>query len=497
MKNKFRILYFVLASLAFTSCEDAIDITQPSELSPEDTYENVADLELGLIGVYGAVPGESDIYFTSLFTDEASIGANNGGQGTGGDLAFLLNNNTGDPATIWVSYYSLINAANRLIVGADFVEVEAGSDDEADKNDILAQAHALRAYGHLKLMSYFCPDMADDSALGVIAIDFVPESTAQLPRATAGEVWALVLSDLDFATANITPIGQPAGGLNYINQYTLLAMRARIAAFREQYAQAKEYVDQLDAIPQFILPASAAYLGMFLDTNSINSEAIWQLERIPAAGTTTGNFYQYWASVNNTVSGSPFFEVGRDLFNQYLPGDVRRFLVVDESAIVAPNYSELSYSDYLVQDVLPVGKYKLTEGANLNGDLQLFRFSEMVLIRAEYYASVNDYANVAAQVNLVRTARATTTLAAPTTSEGAWGMVLDERRREFAFEGHRYIDIKRLGVKAGKSVSRDPQDCSFNNACTLPNTDYRWTMPIPFEESVANPGIVQNPGYSN
>src|SRR5690606_19659880 len=137
----------------YFSCEDAIDITQPSELTPEATFETVQDLQLGLNGVYLAVPGESQIYFTSLFTDEVALGKANGGQGTDGELAFLLNNNSGDAASIWIGNYSAINFANRLILGAENVEVEAGSAEETEKLNILAQARAIRAFANLQLLS--------------------------------------------------------------------------------------------------------------------------------------------------------------------------------------------------------------------------------------------------------------------------------------------------------------------------------------------------------
>ena len=69
---------------------------------------------------------------------------------------------------------------------------------------------------------------------------------------------------------------------------------------------------------------------------------------------------------------------------------------------------------------------------------------------------------------------------------------------ELAYEGHRYKDLKRLGVAAGVGIDRDPIACNIQgDACTLPSSDYRFTLPIPIIEINANPGIAeqQNPGY--
>jgi hypothetical protein len=74
---------------------------------------------------------------------------------------------------------------------------------------------------------------------------------------------------------------------------------------------------------------------------------------------------------------------------------------------------------------------------------------------------------------------------------------LDERRVELSFEGHRYKDLKRLGARANRGVSKDAIDCAFNGACTLAATDFRFTLPLPIVEFNANPGLrdQQNPGY--
>ncbi|MHA3787593.1 RagB/SusD family nutrient uptake outer membrane protein, partial [Flavobacterium hauense] len=175
----------------FVACNDAIDIIQPSELLPEDTYETVKDMQLGLNGAYGALPGENSIYFTSMFTDEVRLGRSNGGQGTDGELAFQLNNSSSDAASIWQSNYYAINLANRLILGAKGV-VPADEDELAQYNSILAEAYFIRAFAHFQLISYFSPNMEDDNALGVILVDFVPTIEMKLPRSTNGEIYALI-----------------------------------------------------------------------------------------------------------------------------------------------------------------------------------------------------------------------------------------------------------------------------------------------------------------
>ncbi|RDI16060.1 RagB/SusD family nutrient uptake outer membrane protein [Flavobacterium sp. AG291] len=492
MKN-FKVLLFVAVASLFAGCNDAIDITQPSELLPIDTYETVEDLKLGLNGAYAAIPGENIIKFTSLFTDEVKLGVSNGGQGTDGELAFVLNNTSGDAASIWLSNYYLINLSNRIIAGAQNVvpNDEIDGEDTDRYNTILAQAYFLRAFGHFQLMSFFSEDMTNDSALGVILMDFVPTTKVQLPRNTNAEIFALIDSDLTFAEANLND--GIAGGMfankTGASKAAIKALRARMALYRGQYDLALSYVNQIGVPGSLTLATkgttltNSQYVAMFLDTNV--NEIIWKLERTVDSD-ATGNFYQIWASVNSTTTGSPFFEVSTALFNQLAASDIRRQVVIDPSA--APSYT-----------IRPVGKYSKSESQNLLGDIKIFRNSEMVLIAAEAYANNNDFTNVAAMVNRIRSVRFGNTsgnIAVPTTSEEAWRAILNERRIEFAFEGHRYLDIKRIGAKAGVNVDRVASDyVTVGGLIDLPVDDYRWRLPIPRDEQAANPNIQQNPGY--
>ena len=81
-----------------------------------------------------------------------------------------------------------------------------------------------------------------------------------------------------------------------------------------------------------------------------------------------------------------------------------------------------------------------------------------------------------------------------TTEEVAFGAILDERRLEFLFEGHRWVDLKRLGVRGNRTIDRDEKE-SENYPDEISSTDYRFTLPIPLSETTANSGVEQNIGY--
>ncbi|MDH3795885.1 MAG: RagB/SusD family nutrient uptake outer membrane protein, partial [Flavobacteriaceae bacterium] len=155
------------------------------------------------------------------------------------------------------------------------------------------------------------------------------------------------------------------------------------------------------------------------------------------------------------------------------------------------------------QDILVIQKYSGSEGQPLMNDLKIFRASEMLLIRAEAYADAGQFNgpsnSTAALLKQLRDARfgSDTPLLNFASQADAFGAILDERRVELAYEGHRYKDLKRLGTRGNRGVNKDAIDCAINGACTLDASDYRFTLPLPIVEFNANPGLrdQQNPGY--
>jgi len=484
------------------ACTDAIDITQPGRLSADRAFQNVDDLELGLFGTYGTLDVTYAVNFNSTFTDEISIGFDNGGQGLGdGRYGQILNATSVAPMTLWVNNYTTINAATRLIVAATTITPE--SSEMARFNDIVGQAHAIRAFAYFQLYSYFTPDLQDDSALSVIKVDFVPEIDQELPRASAGEILGLINDDLDRAASLITPTSD----VTRMGPDFVTALRARMAAYRGDYSTALVLANQL--LDNYSLADQAEYFSMFNDDFD-QTEVIFKIERTlgdvynrqgtgPGAGGWIGSMYAF---VDATITGSPYFEMSRSLFNHLDPEDIRFSTFVAPTSVIDPDYQ--NSSDFQSSDILVIQKYPGSEGRPLMNDLKIFRASEIALIKAEALAangSLNGSEESAAamlkQIRDVRFGSDQPLLEFANQAE-AFGAIMDERRIELAFEGHRYLDLKRLGTRANRGLDRDPLDCAVNNTCTLDLGDHRWqSLPIPQIELDANSVIrdQQNPGY--
>lgn len=159
-----------------------------------------------------------------------------------------------------------------------------------------------------------------------------------------------------------------------------------------------------------------------------------------------------------------------------------------------------------------LGKFEYKQGAllGLSNDFPLFRYADVLMMKAESMLRSGDANGAALLVTQVRQrnftanpAKATVTGAdlqkgstydyglrnhLNTTHEGGadiqYGRFLDELAWEFNTEGRRRQDLIRFGVYTKKSwLSHSP------------NGDYRALLPLPRQEVVKNTNLKQNTGY--
>ncbi len=495
MKNITKLFLFVSLTFFFVGCNDAIDIEQPGRLGAEQAFRTVADLQLGLLGAYDQFDTSPEIQFNAVFTDELAIGFDNGGQGLGdGEYGFILNPSSAASVALWNNYYDALNAVNRVIEASLLITPDVA--DQSSYDNILGQLYALRAFAHFQLLSYLSVDYTDDSALATILLDFVPTIDQELPRNTNGEIFASINSDLDTANGLLTT----ENSTTFVSKDFVTALRARMAAYRGQYAQANTFASEL--LAKYPIANQAQYEAMFKDED--NTEIIFKLARTvgdnyDGQGSTGSGFAGGWAGANfafvsSSLDGSPYFEMGRAVFNMLDTDDIRFTVNIHPTSVIHPDYQTNTDP---AADILVITKYPGKDGQPLMNDLKIFRSSEMLLIKAEALADANDLSGVATLIKQLRDARfdSAQTLPIYSTQTEAFGAILDERRIELVFEGHRYKDLKRLGARANRSIDRDAIDCAVNGACNLAVSDFRFTMPVPLIELNANSNIQQNPGY--
>ncbi|MDY3338319.1 RagB/SusD family nutrient uptake outer membrane protein [Riemerella anatipestifer] len=507
-------LLSVVSVSTINSCRDAIDIVQDGEVNDNLFYTSVANMDAYLKGgVYMNYEPASAIYATSVLTDEVKPGSGSGGQQY--DLhRYYITSADGLVSSTWISNYRVINNCNRLIEGSK--KVTPSSSELASYNQILAEARVLRALSYLQLQTYFSENMQDDNALGVIIVDGVPTADTKKQRSINKDVYNLINSDLDYAEQYL-----PQSSRYYASKNLVSAIRARLNLYRGKYAEAKAAALEVlsksglsltNALPASGLgslvagstewntafykePSFSPYRNIWNDTNQ--GEVIFAASR-PVSGSGTNLAASYNLNQSN-LSGTPMWAMGRNLFNilDKTEGDIRRYTYVDPTSKIDPNYA--TSSSPIQSDQLIIDKYPGKSTAPLRNDVKVFRLSEMYFILAECAVAENDFALAKSYIQKVRESRNYLGKAITptyTSSTQALADILKERRVELAFEGHRYIDLKRLAAKAGVTMDRNATD-DIVPVSNLENGSYKYTFPIPMSEIAGNPNIQQNSGYAN
>lgn len=504
----------LLAGVFFASCNnDLLEPFTPGSLTEDVAFTSSEDLQRLMNSTYGLATNREDVIFTSVFTDECGIGFANGGQGINDNYVFFLNISSASPDIIWTQAYIALSRANRVITFADKIITATAPSNTAEiakLRFLKAEALTMRALLHLKVMAYFSPDLKNNDALaGVLADKVLTTSETPSQRSKNSDFYALIHKDLDDAIQLFNTTSSPYTGATaklYASINLARGLKARAYSYKGDYPNAETWANTVINSSGLVLANATNYSSVFLtDAEPANTEVIFRLKRTLQQSAQASNIGNGYASVNTTISGSPFYEIGRSLFNilDANPTDVRRAVIVHPTSKIDPNYK--TSTDYRNSDVLVLGKYPGSAAVgNLNSDFKIMRLSEMYFIRAEARVAAGDLAGAAAAVKVVLDARFPTAQAAPVyaNATAAWKGILDQRRLEFAFEGYRFIDLKRIGTLAGATIDRDPADYSSSssnypggNPSNLPLTSTKFALPIPQTELNANPTIQQNAGY--
>ena len=187
--------------------------------------------------------------------------------------------------------------------------------------------------------------------------------------------------------------------------------------------------------------------------------------------------------------------------DQYLAEENGKLVLYAKKAIDAAEFTRYEVEiDYLLADRAGYPKYFVNKCSRQEGQAQLWspvilRLAEMYLNRAEARAKQGNIAGALEDVNVIRERAQTPTYSALPQGVDIVDLVLEERRLELAYEGHRKFDIFRNGKTLDR---RYPGTHDRGSATavkfTVEPTDKAVIELIPQREINAYPvPLVQNP----
>jgi starch-binding outer membrane protein, SusD/RagB family len=466
MKNKY-FIYALGVAMMFTlaSCAESFLDVKPGDSVPFDSaIKSESEMQGAVNGMYASMRsanlyGRTLPLLGDLMADNVYVSATNSNRYiTHG--SYTVNATNANVSDTWTFIYNTILRANQIINAKISLET-AGS------KQLQGEAYAVRGLLYFELVRLFgTPFTVDPNALGVpIIVKFDPN--LKPARSTVKDVYTQIIADLTQAgtlmTIKKSPINMSASGAK--------AILARVYQYQGDWDKA--LAASLDVIQTggYKVVASTALVAYW--ANPITQAASETIFEVNADNVNNVGNDALAGIYDQTGYGDMLCDTS--LFNMYRATDVRKSLLIAGKRGGA--------------DALFVAKFPNNSNANEKDELKVARLPEMHLIAAEAYYNKSDIPNALKFLNNVAVARETGFAGYASTGTAVLEDILNERRKELAFEGFRFGDLARLKLPVKRS------NYYPTTARNIPADDSRRIQPIPQAELDANKQMVQNKGY--
>ncbi len=577
MKKIFNILCVGLvccsATTLFTSCDDFLDEHKPQATLSDEQVKSPENAEAMAISAYAIFTSAEDINssFSMWNFDVRSDDAYKGGNGTSdGDVFHQLEIQQGVLTTnwnindMWVRLYNSLSRVNSAIA-----LLKETDDSYAMKGQRLAEMKFLRAYGHFLLKRLYknIPFVVNEN------LTYEEYNELSNTQYTNDEGWQLIIDDLMEAYNTLPEVQQDKGRPTRAAAAAFLAKVYLYKAYRQDDANSNQVTsinqDDLQKVIEFTNPTLYANYGLEDDIHNNfrpeeeyenGIESIWAIQYSRNDGSTYGNLNWSYGLIPPNIPGATdggcdFYKPSQNLVNAYHTGadglplldtfneknfnlaednaDPRLFLTVgmpglpymfnrnymmEETSIWSRSNGLYGYYVSLKHNVDPalIGSY-LIKGSYWASSMNriVFRYADVLLMRAEAYAQLGQADQAINLVNQLRSRAATSTQMIsnyPNTygvkmyisnyrgsysKDEAVKIVKMERRLEMGMESERFFDLVRWGDAAtvlNKYYSEEISSCAIYSAAhfTANKDEY---LPIPFSQiSASNGHYTQNIG---
>jgi len=398
----------------------------------------------------------------------------------------------------WTEIYRRINVANNVIHSADDVPQSSASEQEGVAK-VRGEAHFVRAFYYFWLVNIYGKPYNPSTAqtdLGVPLKVSQEVEDVKFSRNTVQECYDQIVADLTEAERQFSMVTSEKKSIYRADLTAVRLLQSRVYLYMQDWQQAAAYAQlAIDAHPTLQNLNTNTQKWMLAD----NAESIFSMggDDVP---TMMG--YEYQAK-----------RVSSELYNSYSTNDLRRTqwywtygpfrgLVKREEG---KNFSSLSSTSSTYY------YYAYTEGLD-NAQAEVssifwLRSAEAYLNLAEAQVCLGNDEAARKTVNTLRAARIHTgapEMEITSSGEQLAKDIREERRREFAFEGHRWFDLRRYAVSTVYPqkttlthnytyyVDRSSTVTTETHQFVLEEDDASWTLPIPQEVIEFNTGMENN-----
>jgi hypothetical protein len=512
--NKFGLSLMALLVL-FSACKKQLEIKPVQSIDANIALSTRDGIEASITSVYASLKNVRQ-YGKDLIALPEALADNGFATNKSGRLLNEANNVQGAhfTATVWTNSYAAINQINNTLAAIQTATlVPAISQAELDRWQ--GQLYYLRGLYYFDLVRVYAylpgaiVTAADKGGVPLTITGFatLADALAFKPsRAAQDAVFTQIVTDLTSAN---TKLAFPGLGVNLANKAAAQALLSRVHLYSKNFTESKRWSDSVINLAGAKLTTTANYVSQW--RGDTHQETLFQVRYASAAENIGVNeslqtsFTTLVTPGVQTVTGGfgdlvPTISLLNDLGITLTGGNT--------TAVFALNHTVATRNTDVRNLLFEPGtagrgniKVECTKFIGKNGAVNLdnvpvVRVSEAVLNRAEAQATagsaVLNLTNALADLKSIKSKRYTDyTGSAQETADNAMTQaqlleeILRQRRIEFAFEGHRFFDLKRLG----RDLVKSPH---YN---TVAFGDTRFLPAIPQADVDGNSNLKQNAGY--
>jgi hypothetical protein len=492
MKNKIIILAVAFLAMLSSCSKSFIEKDPVSAVTLDALYKTDKDFQDAVIGTYQALRNQYNNMwqFGDLRGDDAWIQVSNQPSSMAVDV-FSINSSDALLSSTWANYYIVINRANNVltkIANADPAVIK-------NKDRYIGEAKFLRALAYFDLVRIFGD---------VQMITNVPtvDETLKTPRTAAATVYnEVIIKDLLDAATKL-PLSYTGTEVGRATRGAAKAILGKVYLTVKDFPKAEAVLRELTA-PPFTYALLPNYNDLFdYSKNEHHSEYIFDIEYEEGLGglgspftngfmpnvTAMLNYYGIKGGFNESISPTMQF------VNAWEAGDKRKDISVqccgqwtNPTTGAVTKFNSTTSQSYTMKYVTPVNTLN-----DSRANWKVIRYADVLLMLAE---AMNENGKTAeaqlpstdpnAKLNKVRTRAGLADVTGLAQSE-LRDKILNERRFELSFEGHRWFDL----VRTGKAL---------NALAPIGMKEYMTVFPVPLSQvKVMNNATVfpQNPGYN-
>lgn len=406
--NNYGVILLLLL-VSFSSCENFLDRQPLEELSKDKFWKTKADAELWTIGLYDALQGAlGDNYF--MWGEVRSDNQQQAGTGTDQAL-FLTNTLTADMGVCnWANLYSAISSAN---FGIKYLS--AISDlTETELKLYLGQAYTARA-----LMYFYAIRVWGGVPLLLEPYEGAEGQVEYNVRTSVDEVKKQIFKDLNSALSCFD-LGTPS--VTRFNRGAALAIQTDVHMWFKEYKEAIDASDKLIALKKYSFAANSDEWHQIFESPVNSSEPIFFLDWDAQTDRKNG-VCKYLAS----EGPSPNYKIREALWDSliirkkddrllYMTDTVRMFYknsMIPISEETYDIYTQIFYCNKFsrydasqdnsdISPLMPSGRYVSPTEITYMPMIPLYRFSDIMLLRAEAFNKLGDGDAARSIVNDIR-----------------------------------------------------------------------------------------------